>query len=50
MVCAHAPPPFLVMMGAITLTNCAMQAIFTRSQLRMSVFSIEPTKSASSKL
>ena len=43
-------PPFSVMIGAITLTSWAMQAIFTRSARRMKVLSAQPTRSTSSKL
>ena len=39
-----------VMIGAITLTSCARQASFTRSELRISVLIRPPTSSASSKL
>ena len=38
------------MIGAMTFTNCAMQAIFTTSERRMKVLRMQPTWSASSKL
>ena len=50
MVCFQALPPFSVMIGAITFTSCAMQAIFTRSERRMKVLRMQPTRSTSSKL
>ena len=38
------------MIGAMTFTSCAMQAIFTTSERRMKVLRMQPTWSASSKL
>ena len=42
MVCRNIPLA-LVMMGAITFTNCARQASFTRSALRSSELTNPPT-------
>ena len=41
-------PPFFVKIGAITLTNCAKQAILTRSELFNNVNPIPPKTKASS--
>ena len=48
--CFQARPPFSVMIGAMTFTSCAMQAILTTFDLRMKVFRMQPTCSTSSKL
>ena len=43
-VCFHAGPPGSVMIGAMTFTSCAMQAIRTTWLLRMKVLRISPTR------
>ena len=43
MVWRQAGPFGSVMIGAITLTSCAMQAILTTSERRMKVLRMQPT-------
>jgi len=48
MDCRQHAPALIVIIGAITFTSCARQAILTRSACFSSVMSIQPTTSASS--
>ena len=50
MVCRQLRPPVSVMIGAMTLTSWARQAILTRSLWRIRLIIRQPTISASSKV